>query len=267
MPGFGSKLRIKRLALGLSLRDASKKAQVKQKYILALEEEEILRFKEKEKVIELVNTYAPAIGLDRTELLNDFENLWSDSSTAKIYMQQKYNKQSRLNYFRDQKMAGYGVVLCVVVLLISAGGYFYWTGFSANGDQEGLYAAVIKEPGVSEGEKKPGRPPAGDAGQEKPEKAGCSDQDNNVAVLDETAAMPDLLAAASGDNAGPEDNRENGEAAGDPDEAGDGGSLPRTAGAAFMVWAGALTFITGLILMMVFMIFRSRPDPVAGLPY
>lgn len=146
MPGLGSKLRIKRLAMGLSPRDAARQAGIKQKYIWALEDEEILKFSDKTMVADSVKAYATALGLDQAELLSDFEKLWSDAGTAKLYMQQKYNRKGLFAALSENKTLGYGIAAAAAAILIFFGGYLAWGNFiNQGGPDDDLAVAVPVE--------------------------------------------------------------------------------------------------------------------------
>lgn len=145
MPGLGNKLRIKRLAMGLSPRDAAKMAGIRQKYVWALEEEEILKFPDRDAVLESVKAYSVALGLEQAEMVDEFEKLWSDAGTAKIYMQQKYNRKGFFAIIGDNKALGYGAAALVVVLVLSLGGYMVWDNYFGPGEPEDLFIATPEE--------------------------------------------------------------------------------------------------------------------------
>ncbi len=145
MPGLGNKLRIKRLAMGLSPRDAAKMAGIKQKYVWALEEEEILKFPDRDAVLESVKAYSGALGLEQAEMLGEFEKLWSDAGTAKIYMQQKYNRKGVFAIIGDNKSLGYGAAALAAVMVLSLGGYMVWGNYFGPGEPEDLFIAAPEE--------------------------------------------------------------------------------------------------------------------------
>lgn len=145
MPGLGNKLRIKRLAMGLSPRDAAKMAGIKQKYVWALEEEEILKFPDRDAVLESVKAYSGALGLEQAEMLDEFEKLWSDAGTAKIYMQQKYNRKGVFAIIGDNKSLGYGAAALAAVMVLSLGGYMVWGNYFGPGEPEDHFIAAPEE--------------------------------------------------------------------------------------------------------------------------
>jgi transcriptional regulator with XRE-family HTH domain len=133
LPGFGNKLKYKRLAMGLSLKDAARKVKVNHKQLKALEEEEILSFAGKDRAADLLIKCASAFGLNQAELLSDLDLLWSDANTAKAYLQQRFQKQHRGRFFKDRRPAVYGAVAAAAVLFLSAGGYLCWIGAAGGG--------------------------------------------------------------------------------------------------------------------------------------
>ncbi len=125
MAGFGDKLRYKRMGMGLTVKEASKKAKIKQKHLNALEEENVLIFRDKETIIALIKKYAPVLGLDQEEMLADFNALWTDARTAKAYLQQTYKKSRGLG-ISFEKVPVYGAVVLAAALFLLVGGYLAW---------------------------------------------------------------------------------------------------------------------------------------------
>ncbi|GEM_PF-4627211 len=125
MASFGDKLRYKRMGMGLSLKEASKKAKIKQKHLKALEEENLLIFSDKESIIELIKKYAPVVGIDQVELIDDFNVLWTDSRMAKAYLQQSFNKQKTYNLGLE-RIPVYGTIILAAALFLSVGGFLVW---------------------------------------------------------------------------------------------------------------------------------------------
>lgn len=150
MPGLGNKLRIKRLAMGLSPRDAAKMSGIKQKYVWALEEEDVLKFPDKDAVVESIEAYSSALGLEIAEMTGEFEKLWSDAGTAKMYMQQKYNRKGFFAIFGENKTLGYGAIALAAVLFLSLGGYMVWGNFFAPDEPEDYIIATPDEAELEE---------------------------------------------------------------------------------------------------------------------
>ena len=269
MPGLGSKLRIKRLALGLSLKDVSRKTKIKQKELDALEEEEVLKLKDKETALEHVKAYSVILGLDRAELLADFEKLWSDSSTANAYMQQQHMRENRFAAFREHKLLSYGAVVAVFAILLSVGGYMFWNNFFDSGDPQEYYATSANEVGSE------------DSAVDELETNDAED----VPVLQEETADDDqddigFVADAEADEAGNRVNEndddenvpeepvldEDVEEEDEQDSVYTEEGLPQTGGLAYMIWFGLLTFIIGLALFLPALWFKKDYDPVLGPP-
>ncbi|MGM0651601.1 MAG: helix-turn-helix domain-containing protein [Bacillota bacterium] len=257
LPGIGNKLRIKRLALGLSLKDVSRKTRIKQKALEALEEEEILKFKDKVDVLEHIKSYASALGLNSTEVLADFEKLWSDSSTAKAYMQQQYNRENRFAFLKEQKFLSYGAVIAAFALFLSFGGYLFWNNYFVPNEPEQYEAVSADEMGLEESaEEEPvkEKPVVEDPDLEEPivaerEKSDPNQEtDDYIANADNGLEEPML------------EEEEEGQHITSPDEDG----LPRTGEFAYLLWFGILTFIIGLALFLPVLLFRKDCDPVLG---
>ncbi len=133
MPFMGEKLRYKRMSQGLTIKAASKKSKTKKRHLEALEKEDVLVFKDKQTIIEILEKYTAALNLDREEILEEFEHLWSDSSTAKAYLQKKYKRNSRGIFCGDRRMIAYGAAAVFAALFLSVGGFMIWGGFGLNG--------------------------------------------------------------------------------------------------------------------------------------
>ncbi len=234
MPGFGSKLMLKRLALGLSLRDAAKMSGLKQKQLRALEDEDLLRFRDKDHIAERLITYAATLDLNKAEMQKELELVWSDSNTAKNYMQQKYNKSNEGNHFGGNPLVGYSIAVGAAVLLLSAGGYFYWNFFaggqSPSQDQYGVAAVDSYE--TTSNDSQAALDGVEDAEQTE-QTAGPVLQDENavegnndaVSEVPETTDLTELVAVGEGS-----------------------ADLPRASGTSYLMWVGLLTFLTGLLL-------------------
>jgi len=270
LPGLGSKLRIKRLALGLSLKDASRKTRIKQKELDALEEEEVLKFKDKETALDQVKTYSAVLGLDRSEILADFESLWSDSNTAKAYMQQQHKRENRFAAFREQKLLGYGAAVAAAAILLSVGGFMFWNVFYDSGDPEQYYAtsagessaeeAIVEEPEKNDAEGIP-------VNEEEPS---YNNNDREEVDFLADADNDEVLDTINGfDEDAPEETAVDENADEEEHQApvpGDEG-LPRTGGLAYLIWFGLLTFIVGLALFLPALLFKKDFDPVLGPPH
>lgn len=258
MPGLGSKLRIKRLALGLSLKDASRKTRIKQKELDALEEEEMLKFRDKETALDHVKTYSAALGIDRSEILADFENLWSDSSTAKAYMQQQHKRESRFAAFRDNKLLSYGTAVAVTAIILSVGGYMFWNNFFDSDEPDHYYATSAGE--VNSEETAVEEPEVNDV-EDMPVTQEETSYDNDQEEVD-YLTDPEEDEVIDRENEFEEDDPE------EPlqNEVADEG-LPQTGGLAYMIWFGILTFIVGLALFLPALLFKKEYDPVLGPPY
>ncbi len=296
MPGIGNKLRVKRLSLGLSLRDASKKTRIKQKELEALEEEEVLRFKDKETAVEHVKTYAGFLDLDHTEILSDFENLWSDSSTANAYMQQQHDRENKFSALKDNKLMGYGAVVAAVALFLSVGGYLFWNNFFATEEPEEYYATSAEE--VASEESAVGEAVEEEVVAEEVDQPVADEQNSNdledEAVLQEehtnneeevndyvASAVDDENADQANENANDdreelaleEEEEEEQEQEQEQEEeqiaSADDNGLPQTDGFAYFLWFGILTFIVGLALFLPALLFKKNHDydPVLGPPH
>ncbi len=278
MARFGTKLRIKRLAMGLSLKEVSKKTKIKQKHLMDLEEEDILRFSDKEKIIELTRVYAAMLNLDCTELLSDFEKLWSDSGTANMYMQNKHNNRRRFNIFGSHKLAAPAAVVAVLMLILLSGSYLYWNNTGHPGGEEGFYTAAVGETGSTV----PGSDPVLPAGQDQPEEKtplnGAIEQDDGLtAPVEAEGALNGLIETGDDENLnganenGQGSDEPNGDAEDGPDKgllsatADDG--LPRTSGIASMFRSGILAILSGLVLFTAALLCRNSYDSVLGPPY
>jgi len=269
VPGFGNKLMLKRLAKGLSMKEAARESGLKQRDIRALEEEEILRFKDKDQIAESLTRYGKALGMNRIELLTELDALWSDSSTAKAYLQQKYNRPGWRLFLQDNPLVAYGAVVAVAVMALTVGGYLYWSGIDQPGGAAGLTAAPL----------------AGDETVTNPEREHSfseplhSEQNQDellVAGIENNSAVEDILngdstgqaeeksGAAEPDRVFEENTVLNGEDQDQPAQPVEleaelaentaenyqEMSLPRSGGNAFLLWTGTLTFITGLVLLL-----------------
>jgi cytoskeletal protein RodZ len=234
VPGFGSKLMLKRLALGFSLRDAAKISGLKQKELRALEDEDLLRFRDKDQIAELLIIYAATLDLNKTEIKKDLELVWSDASTAKNYMQQEYNNSKKVNIFGSNPLIGYGIAVGAAVLLLSVGGYFYFNNIAGGqGPLQEQFGLVTND----------GHEPVPAATQTQPDLSGSNEQaehstipvsqdesaaeSNNSGVLEVTEPIEPAEHVAAG-------------------ESSDG--LPRASGSSYILWVGLLTFLTGLLL-------------------
>ncbi len=144
MAAFGYKLRHKRMAMGLSLKDAAKQAKIKQKYLKALEDEDVLKFSDKAKIIVLIRQYAYVLNLDEKEVLNDFNILWSDSSTAKAYLQQSFSKNKK-GVLGERKVFAYGSVALAALLFLSVGSYLVWSNLFDQDDPRDMYLSSAEE--------------------------------------------------------------------------------------------------------------------------
>ena len=269
MPGLGSKLRIKRLALGLSLKDVSRKTRIKQKELEALEEEDVLRFKNKEIALDHIKTYSAALGLDRSEILTDFESLWSDSSTAKAYMQQQHKRENRFAAFREQKLIGYGAAVAAVAIFLSVGGYLFWNSIYAPGDPDQYYATsaddvateevATEELEVNDVEDVPAAQegPSYDNDQEEIDFLADAEDDE---VFDATNDLDEDLSEETAFDEEVEEEEQQ-----VPEHVEEG--LPQTGGLAYLIWFGLLTFIIGLALFLPALLFKKDYDPVLGPPY
>lgn len=238
MPGFGSKLMLKRLSKGYSIKDAAKESGLKQKQIKSLEAEEILRFGDKEEIAGLLKKYAVAMGLDESELLRDLDFIWSDSSTAKAYMQQKYKKQGGGKLFGENPALGYGAAVAALVLFLSVGGYFYWNGFSGRDDSRNLYSSPPEAGLEAKSSEQMGNGP-GD------EETPAEDESVLTANNGQESEEPGLADTVSENTAAVEEVPE------PPAQGGEESvSLPRSGGFSYMLWIGLLTFCTGLVLFL-----------------
>ncbi len=149
MPFLGEKLRYKRMAIGLSLKEAAKQSGIKRKYVEALEQEDVLSFRDKKTVIDNLEKYAAVLNLNRDEIMEEFEYLWSDSSTAKAYLQKRYSRGGKNLFSGDRKMIAYGAAVLSAALFLSIGGYLVWGSLSEQAEQAGLTPPVeeLEEPG------------------------------------------------------------------------------------------------------------------------
>lgn len=269
MPGLGSKLRIKRLALGLSLKDVSRKTRIKQKELEALEEEEILKFKDKESALDHVKTYSAALGLDRSEILTDFEYLWSDSTTVNAYMQQQHKRENRFAAFREQKLLGYGAAVAAVAIFLSVGGYVFWNNFHDSRGPEQYHATSAGE--VTSEETAVADPEVSNvedvsAAQEEPSNNNDQEEISFLAdveddeVVDKTNELDEDVSEEPVFDEEAEEEEQQVPGYGEE-------GLPQTGGLAYLIWFGLLTFIIGLALFLPVLLFKKDHDPVLGPPY
>ena len=224
MPGFGSKLMLKRLALGFSLRDAAKMSGLKQKQLRALEDEDLLCFRDKGQISEMLMTYAATLDLNKAEILKELELVWSDSNTAKNYMQQKYNKSKEGKLFGNNPLVGYSIAVGAAVLLLSVGGYFYWNNIAGGlGPDQNQYSVIENDNREEVSTDAPADLSTGPAVQ-----IDNTEEDNNNGASSE---VPETIDYA------------------EPVAAGEGSAdLPRASGTSYLLWVGLLTFLTGLFL-------------------
>lgn len=147
MPFMGEKLRYKRMSQGLTIKEVAKKSKTKKRHLEALEKEDVLIFKDKQTIIEILKKYAAVLELDQEEIMEEFEHLWSDSSTAKAYLQKKYKRGSRTVFCGDKRMIAYGAAAVFAALFLSVGGFMIWGGLGLNGDNSELltYSTEIAE--------------------------------------------------------------------------------------------------------------------------
>ncbi len=250
MSGFGNKLMLKRLAMSLSIKDAARKSGLKQKQIKALEDEDILRFKEKSQADEVLKTYAAALGLDQTEIANDFNLAWSDSSTAKAYMQKQY-KKDKFNIFAGNQALKYGLLLAGLVVLVGAGGYYYWSGLDNEQHPAGTALPGPTEINSIETSSPDSETPA-DMGIENDVAGQLPSDGVNV---DEDHSAIEAFAEAEEEDISPEIESDDDilSAADNQDIV-----LPRSAGNLYLAWIGVLTLVTGLILIALTYLLNGR---------
>lgn len=124
MKGFADSLISERTAQGLSVKEAAKKSGLKVKTIKALEEEDMLKFKNKEEALLALKAYGTALGLEEAALLFSFNRQWSDVSAAKTFMQQKHREEK--SFFAGGRAARLALVLGALVVFAGAGGYYFW---------------------------------------------------------------------------------------------------------------------------------------------
>jgi cytoskeletal protein RodZ len=239
VPGFGSKLMLKRLALGFSLRDAAKMSGLKQKQLRALEDEDLLRFRDKDHISEMLITYAAVLDLNKAEILKELELIWSDSSTAKNYMQQKYNKSKEGKRFGDNPLVFYSIAVGAAALLLSVGGYFYWNNFvGGQSPVQNQYSVTAGD--TQESASADAQTPLDDA-EERSGSAEQAEQSTGAVLQDENAVDTNTNDAVS-------DAPETTDFA-EPAAVGEGSAdLPRASGTRYLLWVGMLTFFTGLLL-------------------
>ncbi len=290
MAGFGSKLMIKRLASGLSLKEISKQTKIKQKHLVDLEEEGILKFSGKEELAEYIKSYADVLGMDHSELLSDLDKVWSDSSTANMYMHENQEQKSGLGLFGEQKLLGYGVAVGVIILLFSVGGYLFWNNFFTTAEQEDTYVSAAEETTEDEAEIESTETDyefnddqvevmdEAENGEDLEEQVESGQDEVLVAGVTEAEQVEDDEAEIEEANADNEEiyayaEQDDNEAAGtEPEEvifvaALDDDDLPTTGGLTYLIWSAILTFIAGLALIISALMFRSKHDPVLGPPY
>ena len=238
MPGFGSKLMLKRLAMGYSLRDASRMSGLNQKQLRALEDEDLLRFRDKDHISEKLITYAAALDISKAEIQKDLELVWSDSNAAKNYMQQKYNKSRKGKHFGDNPLVGYGLAVGAAVLLLSFGGYFYWNNVAGGqGPAQNQYsAAAVDSYETASADAQTSLDNAEDlsgSAEQAEQSTGPVLQNENaaegndgvVSEVPETIDSTEFAAIGEGS-----------------------ADLPRASGTRYLLWVGLLTFLTGLLL-------------------
>ncbi len=239
MPGFGSKLMLKRLALGFSLRDAAKMSGLKQKQLRALEDEDLLRFRDKDHIAELLITYAATLDLNKVDMQKELELVWSDSSTAKNYMQQKYNKSKEGKRFGDNPLIGYSIAVGAAVLLLSVGGYLYWNNIAGGqGPVQNQHSVVADD--SHESVSSDAQTPL-DKAEELLGSAEQAEQPTGPVLQDENAV--------EGNNNGAVSEVPETIDLTEPVAVGEGSAdLPRASGTSYLMWVGMLTFLTGLLL-------------------
>jgi cytoskeletal protein RodZ len=237
VPGFGSKLMLKRLAMGFSLRDVSNMSGLKQKQLRALEDEDLLRFRDKDQVADLLKAYAATLDLDEAEIQKDLDFVWSDSSTAKNYMQQEYNKSNKGKFFGENPLVGYGIAVGAAVLLLSVGGYFYWNNITGSQDPlQGQYSIASDDSvGLSSAD---AETPL-DNVEELTGAAEQADHSTGAVLQEENTAEGDSAVSEAQATIEPTESVDVGEGSTD---------LPRASGTSYLLWVGLLTFLTGLFL-------------------
>ncbi len=241
MPGFGSKLMLKRLAMGFSLRDAAKMSGLKQKQLRALEDEDLLRFRDKDQIEELLKTYAATLDLNKAEIQKDLELVWSDSSTAKNYMQQEYNKTKKDNLFGDSPLVGYSIAVGAAVLLLSVGGYFYWSNIvGSQGSSSDLYSTAAGDSREQTSDNTQTPLDSAELVNDLSGSAEQAEQSTEPVLPDDTTAINNNGAASEA-----QETFESTEPVALGDSSAD---LPRASGTSFLLWVGLLTFLTGLLL-------------------
>lgn len=149
MSGFGERFKQKRLEQGLSEKAAAKRAGIKISILRDLEEENILNFKNRDSASDLAASYGVSLGLNEDVLRRDIENLWSDSSTAKAYLQQSYDRKSMLSINKNNKKwlwVGMGSLAATVLLI----GGFYYGGIIGDQDVSELPISAPEEEVASE---------------------------------------------------------------------------------------------------------------------
>jgi len=252
LSGFGNKLMLKRLAMSLSIREVARKSGLKQKQIKALEDEDVLRFKDKKQADEAIKAYAAALGLNQAEIVSDLNLVWSDSSTAKAYMQQKY-KQEKSNIFTGNQAVKYGLLLAGLVVLIGAGGYYYWFGFDNR--QHAADASVPEQGGVDLLEADlPEIEVSTGAGMEV-EPASVNQEPETGDNTEEEDLLTEAAEGVEEEGIAPEIETDESDSAPVVDQE---IVLPRSAGNLFLIWAGALTVITGLLLITLTLFIKDR---------
>lgn len=253
MPFLGEKLRHKRMAMGFSLKEAAKKSGLKRKQAEALEREDVLSFRDKNAVIESLTRYASTLDLGRGEIIDEFEYLWSDSSTAKAYLQRSYGKSGRGIFGTDRKLVDYGVAAVLAALFLSAGGYMIWGSFGEHDVPDGLIASPVEESEKQDAVKKEMEGPFIDRENNEVEQvAGEQDKTDPEDITRETD--PVLVSQNNSEKKSEQDKEPEVEPEPDKEQViadleEEGESVPRTGGNINLLLTGFSFIVSGLMLL------------------
>lgn len=239
MSGFGNKLIARRASAGLTLKEAANKSGLKLKQVKALEEENFMLFKNKAEAASALQALGTALGLQQAAFKQDFDQAWQDAGAAKAFIVQK--SRPRGFSFAGSRAARYAVLAASLVLLTSAGSYYFWAG--AKSRQQVAIKPVLEQ--GSAGAFQAAAPLEADVPgpqAQAEEQSGALESLPAVAqnlTEAEATTEPALQEeeAVPAENAGP---------AKDAATENQPTALPRSGGTLTLVWSGALALACGL---------------------
>ncbi len=124
MAGFSDRLRKARENSGLTIMAAAKKAGISKFNIEALESENFSNLPGKEEITKIIYQYASSLNINPDDVLQEFNRVWLDPSTAKVYIQQSYSHKGKSAGFTKKNALKLGALLTVMLLLGT--GIYLW---------------------------------------------------------------------------------------------------------------------------------------------